>query len=483
MFTLYWVIYIHLFYYLLSVGVVHCFLFLQLYWFLYLFTFFPVKFPPPPPSSTQNSINTPLQICIIFLLFIIFFIVCGHGDLFLQDGDWNKHHAIYYDLMNYHWPVIYQDDTMLTYYIGQYIVPAFLAKLCFHSTIILRCAIVLWNALGLLLVYLYLSEHYQLKKLFNKCLLLLFLLFFGGCFIIGNFIYHLPSFEWIPQSLKWIDLANIKVHFAPTFDALRGAFQHVLTPWLGCCLFLEYNKKYNAYLLFLLPMIFSATFGAVYFFILLFAYVIIEMIRTRKFFLILKKLFGKVNLCLLPMTLIICIYLLGNITGEKPSTTGISFINMFAHPKFYLIFTLCEFGLYYLILIKSHARNPIFWITWAELMIIPFISIGIFNDFCSRGSIPLRFFLMLYCFEHINSFGLKNLRSIFIAAVFSCTLLITGYQILSQCHPVSNSSQLSDSYKTFEGSAGNSEIRQDNAYNYYTFHVSKSLFGKILNKR
>ena len=42
-----------------------------------------------------------LEIGFVLLLFIFFFIFVGQGDLFPQDFDWHKHHAVFNDLLNY----------------------------------------------------------------------------------------------------------------------------------------------------------------------------------------------------------------------------------------------------------------------------------------------------------------------------------------------------------------------------------------------
>lgn len=445
------------------------------------------------------------QIGVAFLIIMAFLILCGHGDLFPQDLDWCKHHAIYRDLMNFDWPVVYEGeaihnfdwaseledveplanwdsfdpgDSMLTYYLGQYIVPALIGKLCFHSETVLKCAIVLWNTLGITLVYLYLVEHFRLKKASGRGLLLVFLLGFGGCLLIGNFLFHLPEIRLLPDFFKSMDFYGLRIHFSPTYDALRGSFQHVITPWISCCLFWENRDRFDGYLLFLLPLVFSAAFGAVYFTLFLFLYALVRMVQTRRPVEILKKLLGKCTWLLVPAALLICLYLLGNVLGEKPYDTGFDLTNMFAHPKFYLLFTLSEFGLYYLVLMKPYGKDPVFWITLAELLLMPFLRMGIYNDLCSRGSIPIRFFLMLYCFDQVHSAGFQKWRSVVVMAILSCNLFLTCYAF-NNLYVISDPKGVSDDYKSLEGFPKNPYIAQDDAYNYYTFDCRDSLFWRL----
>ena len=55
----------------------------------------------------------------------------GIGGVFPQAGDWEKHNAVLRDLMERPWPVFYDkyDPSMLTYYLGQYLVPAIAGKI------------------------------------------------------------------------------------------------------------------------------------------------------------------------------------------------------------------------------------------------------------------------------------------------------------------------------------------------------------------
>ncbi len=71
-----------------------------------------------------------------------------------QAGDWAKHNAILYDLVNRRWPVLYtnvKEHSMLTYYIGQYMVAALVGKVT-HSTRIAEIVLYIWNMIGLVLV-------------------------------------------------------------------------------------------------------------------------------------------------------------------------------------------------------------------------------------------------------------------------------------------------------------------------------------------
>lgn len=120
-----------------------------------------------------------LEIVFVWVLFAGILIFLGHGDLFPQDFDWHKHHAIFKDLLKYEWPVVYENDSMLTYYLGQYLVPVVIAKLFDKSVFVLNIMIPLWNSYGLLLVYLFLNHYLNLNTRNKKIIVLLVAVFWG----------------------------------------------------------------------------------------------------------------------------------------------------------------------------------------------------------------------------------------------------------------------------------------------------------------
>ena len=167
----------------------------------------------------------------------------------------------------------------------------------------------------------------------------------------------------------------------------------------------------------------------------------------------------------MPLTAVTLIYLGGNIFGDKPGVVGLDLLNMFYFRDFYLIFIAVEFVFYAVFLFREHRKDFLFYVILGELLLMPFIGLGMFNDLCSRGSIPARFILMVYCIEQIFKYGAKNWRNFGIGLIF----LIGAWNTL-------------DEIKTFDGYAENPTKRADEAYNYYTLHYSESLFYKIARK-
>lgn len=423
------------------------------------------------------------ELLLFFLLFLALCIFCGGGDLFPQDYDWSKHHAILRDLVNYEWPVVYDGDAMLTYYLGQYIVPAFVGKICGHSMFAAVWAQTVWNAAGLLLAFCYVCSLVKADSFVKRLGVFVIIFFWGGATSFGSKVYQKMGHEVTLLSFKWIDFNRIRVHFASNFDALRGAFQHVIVPWICCGIFMQNVRKVEVYVLLALPLFFSSTFGFVYFAVILISCLVVELYRERNRS-VFQRLFSKSNLLLLPMSAMLVLYYVGNVFGEKPDTVGFSIINMTAHWHFYLVFIAVEFMGYAVFLFWNNRRNALYYIVVLELLIIPLLSLGMFNDLCSRGGIPARFILMVWCIQQLYEKGWKNIWN----ALLMCVLLLAAMNTcdevkevcrLTRVFGLRNEEMLWDHFGTLEGMAGNPDVRSDEAYNYYTLEYSESLFYKI----
>lgn len=429
----------------------------------------------------QKLDSSVVDTILLFLLIVIFFVFCGHGDLMPQDGDWSKHHAILHDLVEFKWPVIYDDGSMLTYYIGQYIVPSFIGKI-FHSVYIANWALVLWNSLGISIVLQFLIHYLNVKKLSSKIILLFFVLVWGGAINIGAKVYQLLGYGNTYSSYKWLDISRVRIHFAGNFDALRGAFQHVISPWVACCLFLLDKNKIENYLLIGLPLLLTSTFGFVYFapLLLILAVWNVSAIKKRNQA---RKIFSFSNLALLPLLGIVIVYLVGNFLSEKPGEFGFGFLNMLNYIDFYIIFIIFEFLAYAIFIWKDNRNEVVFYLIVIELLIIPWITMGVWNDLCSRGGIPARFLLMVMCLEviiknkriTINKIGIIFMMIASIMNVYSASM-----KYLDQAKSGwENKNFIRDSYGSYNMYAGNPNVRVDDAYNYFTLDYESSLFSKV----
>lgn len=441
-------------------------------------------------NNQEKTTCTVLEILVTFIMFSLFFVVAGHSDLFAQDYDWHKHHAVFNDLLNYEWPVVYSNNVMFTYYFGQYLIPVFVGKI-FHSSLVMKSMIPVWNALGTTIVYAVVVYLLKVKTNGKKIIIFLALILWGGCTSLGSLIYNAiykRQFVLQSQAFKWIDMFAVGIHFAGNYDALHDAFQHVITPWLSVCFFLGNKKHYESYMMIAVPLIFSATFAFIYLVPILLFFAVWGLKKTelpeR-----LKSIFSLGNILMLPLVGLLFVYFFSYLFSDKPDSMGFRITKYGDYWGLYFIFVFAEFLVYSIFLFQSNKKNILFYVINLELLLVPLFSLGMCNDLCSRGSIPARFILMVLCLELLLSKPRINWRSVGLTLVLTWSLYNTAWQFYfhmlttySGYYKSDRSSFLSDNFKTLEGFAGNPQIRDDEAYNYYTFNYTESLFYYIARK-
>ncbi|MCD7796925.1 MAG: hypothetical protein LUG95_04795 [Clostridiales bacterium] len=91
----------------------------------------------------------------LLILFVVALIWCwlgGTGGFFYQYLDYNWRNAIFHDLINYDWPVIYEEtQRMLDYFIGVWLFPALVGK--FFLLVGASAAVAWYAANAVLLIY------------------------------------------------------------------------------------------------------------------------------------------------------------------------------------------------------------------------------------------------------------------------------------------------------------------------------------------
>lgn len=99
-------------------------------------------------ANTERDVQITPEMLLFSVAFLFAVaVLCGWGDFTLQSEDWVKHNALLQDLTYQGWPVFYRDavtPSMLTYYIGQYLVPAAVGKL-FCSAWISEIVFMFWG--------------------------------------------------------------------------------------------------------------------------------------------------------------------------------------------------------------------------------------------------------------------------------------------------------------------------------------------------
>lgn len=375
--------------------------------------------------------------------------ICGIGGYFPQGGDWVARNAIYRDLLNYDWPIVYSETGYgLCYYIGFWLPPACIAKLLkqfgYGEWILWNVGnalLYLWSCVCLLGVFfLLLLKVYRNKKIGVKAVILSMTVFicWGGGSILGEKIAEtwgiadsgrLNSF-YIEHWSKNVTIMNSNI------TMMMNVFNQLIPAWIATMLFLNLFKHYELFGVIGFSIFISAPFPMVGLGILLFGAFIREAYVKRK--LNLWKLFSLSNLCSLAMLVVGVLYFQGNnssitIRNILEPTGSIPPI------LWLLIVFLLTFGGWAIVLFIIKRDRFIIFIT-LSLMLISIISIGGTVDFAMRASIPGEIILMCYVLECLNKrkgLGLEEkareiipiMLTISFMAVWICFMNICGLAV------------------------------------------------------
>ena len=455
--------------------------------------------------SMKTESDKIFSINVIFLVIIAIFIflvgiICGWSGYGYQFDDWAKHNAILHDLLERSWPVIYRNNgqtSFLTYYIGQYLTPAFIGKLFHLSFRMVLLFNWLWSSLGLVLVYIMFTYVSSAKSVKQKFFCFIMLVFCGGLMSlqqeIGNSIYP----EYIGIGLGgWQDYflcyGKYMLQYRTNFISLFGAFGQTIIPWLVVSIFYTCRKDVKNYLPLLLPVMLCGTFSFVAIAALAVAAYIVYVIKTANWKIILKDTFSIQN-CLMAISLgaVLFLYFLGYLMQKKPDGMALIVVTYYGSDiGIYLIYVLGSFLLYALLIAKENIRNCLFLTTVALMLIFPFFKMGSANDLLMGTGIVTSFVLYICVAQFLfqRSADPAKTESYTIRKGALIVLILIGF-IKPSVELYNNIDKYNyrayspyDAYLTLEKFAdrNNESIPIDLRYNYYTYDAADSPFMKYI---
>jgi len=442
--------------------------------------------------TSVEKIDMPLIgfIGIIFFIFIYCYYM-GYSGNVPQAGDWAKHNAIMHDLIEKDWPVYYKNEdeySMLTYYIGQYLVPAIIGKI-FNNFRIAEIMQYIWSTLGIILVYFNLIRVVKVHNWKKQILALFILCFFTGLIEIAHSILQIVYLDRTIINngyLHWLVVDNIQLQYRSNLVFLRWAYPQVIVMWNICLLFYEHRDKCEVYVICILPAIFFGTLTFLGILPLVLGYALYLVISGK---IQVRKLFSLSNcLCTGTFGLIMLLYFSGNIFGHKNIDIGFRTINYSKIWGLYFIFIFFMFGIYSILIFRENYKNILFDISNIYLLVLPFFSMGLYNDLLISSSAASLFIIMICIVEFLIS-NPTNKKNYFKKGILITLLLIASlnsfFEIFTVVRMNTNSYQANDTFKTLENFANRSDekIPSDLKYNYYSYDIDKNLFVKYLARK
>lgn len=436
---------------------------------------------------SDSVVIHPVTLIIASATIILICIIIGIGGAFPQAGDWEKHNAVLRDLIRSPWPVYYDryDKCMLTYYLGQYLVPAVTGKL-FNSFELGNVVMAAWCIFGLIIVYLMLIRLTEADSVWKQMLGVYMLLFFCGALCLVQFVLKLIYADRMYSlgSYHWVLVDGIMLQYRSNLVMLRWVIPQVIVPWMAVMMLMEKVKKVEYYVFILLP---SLLFGSFSFAALAVVAIITVIVNLLKRDITIKKVLALTNILpAISLGGILFFYFLGNIQVDKPISSGFRFeIYNSTHIWVYIIFCIFMFGIYSASVWPENKKNPLYYANLAVLLILPWLRMGLCNDVVMSGSIPSLFILMIMLFSMMIRDD--NSTSLGIRKGIALTLLVLGmiYPICELKDNIVYNSQGSDvasGYPTMKWftKRGDPNTSEDLMYNYYTYDMDGKIFYEYI---
>lgn len=413
----------------------------------------------------------------------------GWGRFTNQYSDWQKHNAVMGDLVNHDWPVVYEGENgeraMLTYYLAQYLFPCLIGKI-FGSYRVAEVMNAVWAYWGMILIYLNLLRILRIKTPLHNFMTLFLLLFFSCPTEIGQkILYYIIKVKNVDAEWFYYD-DSIKLQYSGNIVLLGWVYAQVIVNWMILTLFLENYRKINFYVPLLLPALIYGSFS----FIGLIPYAIVwvtyQLIISRNRISLLKDVFSLYNiLTTLSLGTVIVLYLLGNVLAEKPSEVSFKMNDFSDHWIVYFTFILIIVMVYMLLLFKENKRNWLYYTTLVSLLLYPLFTMGIYNDFTMRSSIPALFILMALTIKLLYNFKKAIVRSVImlLLVLYSSRIYVIQTLIILKEDKITELAE-DNSFGTLGQFIyrDNPDIEVALKYNYFTYDLEESLFYNYLAK-
>ena len=425
------------------------------------------------------------------LIFTVFFLLvigyyAGYGRFTLQASDWMKHNAVIYDLVNKSWPVYYHngsENSMLTYYIGQYLLPALCGKMV-HSARFAEKVNFLWCVLGLLLADLNVLKVLRIKKVKVQVLTPVLMSFFASPLALEYIVCQAAGYS-----------DAVKFQYAGNFTLIRWAFPQAIVMWITVTLWIAHRDKIEHYAAILLPSMLYGILSFLGIIPLALVMAIYTIVKEKDIKVSLKSLFSISNILMTATVgFVLLAYYYGNVTGEKPDEIGFHLIDFsFLNLKQYFISMICMVGIYAACLWKKNQKNIFFISALAELIILPLFVMGANNDLVSRASIPALFIFFMLTLSSFNDL-FEEKSELKKNTWQTCLLVITlTYGLVDPLHQLGvviayDNILYVDSpleWTTLEDFANREDpsVQNDLKYNYYSYDIEDNFFYKHLSRK
>ncbi len=345
----------------------------------------------------------------LFIGGIIFYLIIGYyaglGRWTNQPYDWYKHNAILQDLISRDWPVYYVNDgeeSMLTYYIGHYLVPAVFGKIT-GSFRVSEIVMYIWTEIGIVVVWLnmilYLS-HKGIKAILFETFLLAF--FCVPHALAQVMVWLLCRIDCFTNHNIYVEGTMIRLQYSGCFKCIRWVANQAIPAWIITLMFLQKKEKTRYYLVYMMPLVLFSPLSILGLAPIALGFAIYRVIKEKDKIQVFKEIFTVENIVsLLSLGSIFILYYYGNIFSTKPDQLSFHIIEYGQYFPVYFIFIICCVLLAAMCMFPSYKKDIMFYLTVVELVILPLFRMGLYNDLVMRASIPALFIFMCFVIQNM----------------------------------------------------------------------------------
>ena len=348
-------------------------------------------------TQISNGLSIDVSIKYIVILAIAVFlltIISDVGEYVWGTYDHAFRRAIYRDMVNKSWPIVYDlkeqtnpvinailpDEVVgFSYYFAFWTVSAIIGKL--FGFAIGNFCVVLWAVIGIFLTMI------GMVFVINKAsyAIIYAYIFFSGLDILPYFYFQTNG----TQEWMWLEGYTRHIVYISNINNLFNVFNQCIPCWLIVVLLMLTKNNRSIGLIGALTFAYSpwATIGmvplAIYF-------LVRKEVMDKEKKINIKNILHPLNI--VPAVLMLAIFApmyMANSNATSVSGPTIRFYGSIgAFAGGYIFAVLVELVPIAILLWKDYKRNPLFWVTMGTLLVMPFYKISGQNDFTMRGSMP-----------------------------------------------------------------------------------------------
>ncbi len=358
------------------------------------------------------------ELAIAFLLVFVYLLLTGHGSFIGSEGydaPWRS--AIYQDLINRPWPLVYEaSQSALVYYLTYWLMPAGISFLFNLSDTTSNIILILWTYFGLRIFLQLLFNYLQVKKE-QVVLVTLGFLFWSGLSLLGVTVVNMFWSNSLVKLSRWgwdtwwytnfiVDGYPLAYMVRTVFDSLGNIYNQFVPVLLGLMLFL-FTRKVKYYALIGLLVLPFSPFGFLGFFFTMLSLFLVEFcqnVRKGAVASVFRETCSRENIsAILSVCPVFWLYFTCN-------SNAAGRLGYFSAPMagygiertgMLLLYYILQFGLFMGLIYKDTTEKKLWWITLLSLMVFPLLRLGRGCDLCWNGSIFSFYLLMILVMQYV----------------------------------------------------------------------------------